>query len=194
MKRVMGAYDEILISVMNSVREFLIEMMEENDRSIVIVGAAYIDFLLRRLIEKSLLPRPHKGKDELLDSGSPLSSFSSKIDLCYRLGVLDKEFSQLLHALRKIRNDFAHNLKGCDLNSPPNSDRVKELAKYLKDSMILREMRNFFPPNGPTMHSCDFRIMLSLFVSLLEMKLRHMPKTMKANPVSISWIPQSVSL
>lgn len=189
----MGADDENLISVMNSFREFYPEMMEDNDRAVVIVGTASIDFLLRRLIEKSLLPRLKK-EDELLDSDSPLCSFSSKINLCYRLGIIDKEFSQLLHTLRRIRNDFAHKVKDCDLNSPPYSDQVRELSKHLKDSQLLIKLRNFFPTNGQKMYSCDFRIVLSLLMSLLEMKLRYMPKTMKANPISISWIPQNVSV
>ncbi len=192
MKFFMDANDEVLISVMERVKGFILEMMEENDRAIVIVGAANIDFLLRRLIEQSLLPRLDKGKDELLDNDSPLSSFSSRINFCYRLGLVDKEFCRLLHILRRIRNDFAHNIKSCDLNSSPRSDRVGEICEFLKNSMLLIELRKFFPSNGPKMHSRDFRIMLSLFVSLLEMKLHHMPKIMKANPVAISWIPLKV--
>jgi hypothetical protein len=174
---------------MDSVKEFLIEMKEDNDRAVVIVGAANVDYLLRRLIEQSLLPRLNK-EDELLDGDSSLSTFSSKIHLCYRLGLIDKEFSQLLHILRKLRNDFAHKIKGCDLNSPPHSDRVNELAKHLKDSLLLKELRGFFPGNSAC--SRDFRIILSLISSLLEMRLRYMPKSMKANPISISWIPKRV--
>lgn len=63
-------------------------MKEENDRAVVIVGAANIDDLLRNLVERSLLPPMNKKQDELLNGYSPLSSFSSKINLCYRLALI----------------------------------------------------------------------------------------------------------
>lgn len=178
---------ETIRSVMDSVRKFIIEMKEENDRAAVIIGAVNVEFFLKRLIERSLLPRLDKKKDDLLDGDSPLSTFSSKINLCYRLALIDKEFLQILHILKKIRNDFAHKIRGCDLNSSPHSDQVNELTKHLKDSPLIEKLRRFFP--GDTPSSRDFRIILSLISALLEMKISHLPKTIKANPISVSWIP-----
>lgn len=181
---------EIAISVMNSVKEFLVEMKEENDRAIVIVGAANVDDLLKSLIEHSLLPPLNKKQDELLSDNSPISSFSSRINLCYRLGLIDKQLCQLLHILKKLRNDFAHKVRGCDLNSSPHSDMIGTLTKHFEDSLQLEKIRDFFPGNLAS--SRDFRIMLALISSLLEMKLRYLPKTLKANPVSISWIAENI--
>jgi len=183
---------ETIRSVMDSVKEFIIEMKEENDRAVVIIGAANVDFLLRRMIEESLLPRLDQKKDDLLDGDSPLSTFSSKINLCYRLALIDKKFRRILHILKKIRNDFAHKIRGCDLNSPPHSDQVNELIKDLKDSPLLEKLRRFFPSDAPC--SRDFRIILSLISALLEMKISHLPKTIKANPLSMSWIPVNVEI
>jgi DNA-binding MltR family transcriptional regulator len=183
---------EAIRSVMDSVREFIIEMKEENDRAAVIIGAANVEFLLKRLIELSLLPRLDKKKDDLLDGDSPLSTFSSKINLCYRLALIDKDILQLLHILKKIRNDFAHKIRGCDLNSPPHSDQVNELTKHLKGSPLLEKLRRIFPGDAPS--SRDFRIILSLISALLEMKISHLPNTIKANPISIAWIPIDVEV
>ena len=51
---------EVLVSAMRSVTEFVVELKEENDRAVVIVGAANIDLLLRKLVEGSLLPPSNK--------------------------------------------------------------------------------------------------------------------------------------
>lgn len=183
---------EVIVSVMKSITDFINEMKEENDRAVVIVGAANIDTLLRRLIERSLLPPVNGKKDELLNGDSPLSTFSSKINLCYRLALIDKELCQTLHILRKIRNDFAHQIKGCSLDLPPHFDQVKELVKHLKDEPLLETLRKFFV--GDNSSSRDFRIILSLISAILEMKIRCLPNTIKANPASITWIPKDVNL
>jgi hypothetical protein len=183
---------KIITQSMKSVTEFIFEMKEENDRAAVIVGAANVDTLLRKLLEQSLLPPKDRNKDEFLGGDSPLSTFSSKINLCYRLVLIDKEFCRLLHILRKIRNDFAHKIKGCDLNSPPHSDQVNELVKHLKNDPLFEKLRGYFTGDKPI--SRDFRIMLSLISALLEVKLRQLPKTVRSNPVSISWIPKDVEV
>ena len=183
---------EMINSVMKSITDFIGEMKEENNRAVVIVGAANIDALLRNLVESSLLPPMNKKQDELLNGDSPLSSFSSKINLCYRLALIDKELCDTLHILRKMRNAFAHQMKDCDLNIPPHSDRVNELVKHLKDEPLLEKLRHFF--FFYKSNSRDFRIILSLISALLEMKIQHLPKTVMANPVSISWIPKDVDL
>ena len=66
--------------------------------------------------------------DELLDGDAPLSTFSVKINLVYRLGLIDAEFARALHLIRRIRNSFAHETTKCELNSGPHGDRIKELA------------------------------------------------------------------
>lgn len=182
---------QIIKLTMKSLTDFLTEMKEENDRAAVIVGAANIDTLLGKLVEGSLLPPINKKKDELLNGDSPLSTFSAKINLCYRLALIDKELYQILHILRKIRNDFAHRVKGCDLNKSPHSDQVKELVKQFKDEPLLDKLRPFFV--GEKLSSRDFRIILSLISGLLEMKIKSLPKTVKANPASLSWIPKDVN-
>lgn len=190
----MVADEEALVSVMNSIREFINEMKEDNDRAVVIIGVSNLETLLKKLVKKSLLQPFDKKNDELLGHNSPLSTFSSNINLCYRLGVIDKESRQLLHMLRDMRNHFAHNIKNCDLNSPPHSDRVNELAKHLKDSPVLIKLRELFISSDAKSKSRDFKIMLALISSLLEMKLHSMPTTMKANPVSIHWIPKTIEV
>lgn len=93
--------------------EILQDEMEKStsDRSCVIVAVAYFDEFLGYLF-KSFLSTPSSQKEdkELFSGYGPLSSFSSKILLAYRLGLISNYEFKALQTIRKIRNEFAHNL------------------------------------------------------------------------------------
>lgn len=82
-----------------------LSLEKESDRGCVIVAAALTEDLLDQCLNCYLLPAINN-RDELLNG--PSSSFSSKIELCYRVGILRKEIRRLLNTLRKLRNEFAH--------------------------------------------------------------------------------------
>lgn len=63
---------------------------------------------------------------------SPLSTFSAKIQITYRLGLIDKDIAHALNLVRRIRNSFAHELSGISLSNGAHSDRVKELVAPFK--------------------------------------------------------------
>src|SRR5581483_7853910 len=103
---------------------FLKEFASETDRAAVILGAAKVDdFLYHILIQ---VFHPHTGKvDDLLDSEGPLSTFSSRITVAFRLGLIDATFFQALNLIRRLRNEFAHSAIGMKLKDAPHSDRVR---------------------------------------------------------------------
>jgi DNA-binding MltR family transcriptional regulator len=79
----------------------------ESDLACVLIATSYLDYALasllrRHFIESSLV-------DKLLDPprGS-ISSFASRCDLTYCLGLISKSFYQNLEIVGKIRNSFAH--------------------------------------------------------------------------------------
>lgn len=73
----------------------------------VLVGAE-LDRALE-LVLRAYLP-PGKARKELFSGGTPpLGTFSSKISLCRALHLISEEEYALLHVIRKIRNEFAHN-------------------------------------------------------------------------------------
>lgn len=88
-----------------------------SNRSCVIVAVAYLDILLRNLLG-SFLSSPHNNKedDELFTGYGPLSSFSSRIIIASRLGLISDYEYRALQIVRKIRNSFAHNLTGDSLD------------------------------------------------------------------------------
>ncbi|ANQ26844.1 hypothetical protein BA894_10430 [Vibrio natriegens] len=122
------------------IENFLKTLRSESDRGSVIVAASLLDDVLAKLLKARLAPSLEK-KDELFDDhSSPFSTFSARIDLAYRLGLLRPNARASLHQLRKIRNNFAHvsNPKGFDSDS--TKSRIQELFKLNKN--VVDEMSN----------------------------------------------------
>lgn len=156
-------------SVLAAYEDFLSEFIKETDRAAVVLGAAKIDLLLYQILQKHFVPVPGS-KDELLDGDSPLSTFSAKINMMYRLGLLTAEYTKSFHVIRRIRNDFAHEVAGCNLNSGAHRDRVKELVSPYEKAYWFRGLRNHTAKwNGELSGAAlDFRVMLGMIVGELE--------------------------
>lgn len=105
------------------------ELAGESDRAAVLVSVAMLDEALRDLLIRKLAPNP-SSIDTLFDGPSaPISSFSAKIDLAYRVGVVSARLCRDLHLFRKIRNDFAHRPAACRLDDQEVSARIEELTR-----------------------------------------------------------------
>jgi hypothetical protein len=88
------------------------EFAKETDRAAVIVAASMLDELLRSILVAKLVP-VSSSTDELFDgANAPLGTFSARIEMAYRVGLISVKFSRDLHLVRRIRNDFAHNIHG----------------------------------------------------------------------------------
>ena len=85
-------------------------MAEQQPRALVILASAQIDTQLRNVIEGFLWQKPGKPRDpdELLDGDSPLATFSSRIKVALRLGIIDERLADALDKLRNVRNQAAH--------------------------------------------------------------------------------------
>jgi hypothetical protein len=151
---------------------FIKDFKKETDRAAVILGVAKLDLILYQMIQATLIPNPHS-KDELLDDDGPLSTFSSKINLAYRLGIIDAGYARALHLCRRIRNEFAHEVAGCNLESGVHRDRVKELCKPLKELNLFEDVRESFFGNKSTA-ATDFRTLLAIMVAALEYHLQRL--------------------
>lgn len=148
--------------------EFIEEFANETDRAAVVLGAAQLDMPLYQIIQLHLFPS-NGSKDELLDGDSPLGTFSSKISLVFRLGLIDIYLVRVLHLIRKIRNSFAHEVGGCTLASGAHKDRVRELVAIFQSYEEFESLKNNISKNwssdGP---SRDFRVVLAIVSVRLE--------------------------
>lgn len=122
------------------------EFAQESDRATVIVAVALLDSALETLLRSKLAPVPGS-HDPLLDGAyAPLSNFSARIDLSYRLGLISAGFARDLHLIRRIRNDFAHNISGCSFEDSGVRHRVAELSRSSGLSTRIPSSRETFPP------------------------------------------------
>jgi len=146
--------------------KFSQEFEKESDRAAVILGAAKIDLTIYEILRRFLVASP-SANDELLDGDTPLATFSAKINILYRLGLVDADFARALHLIRRIRNAFAHELSGCQLESGAHRDRVRELyAPFSKFENTKRFHELLFKNHkGP---SAEFRTVLAVLVARLE--------------------------
>jgi len=85
------------------------EFATASDRAAAIVAGAFLDVLLTDLLQANLIPDP-KNDDKIFQGNGCLATFSSRIDLSYRLGLIAKQEHRALHTIREIRNKFAHQL------------------------------------------------------------------------------------
>jgi hypothetical protein len=105
-------------------------MLESQPRTLVILSASQIDVQLKNIVEKFFWPKSAKAKDsdELLEGDSPLSTFSSKIKIAKRLGLIDVPLYELLEKFRDIRNKAAH-WRVFRVSESPLRENLKDLAK-----------------------------------------------------------------
>ena len=87
----------------------LFDYGEKNDRAIAIVGATFLEILLEHILRAFLID-DEKSVGRLLEYDQPLRSFGGKITLVYCLGLIYKPVRDDLDLVRKIRNQFAHEL------------------------------------------------------------------------------------
>lgn len=154
---------------MEAYRRFISEFTGESDRAAVILGAAKLDSLLAQILDRFLMPSL-SSDDELLEGDSPLSSFSARINACYRLGLIRADFAKALHTVRRIRNSFAHDISGCSLDSGPQSDRVKSLLIQLRPLPFFQAVKERFV-GGDDSCSTEFKTCLALMTARLEWRL-----------------------
>jgi DNA-binding MltR family transcriptional regulator len=105
------------------------EFKKETDRAAVILTSSIFEQALQTLIKHFLVPNA-SSQDSLFDSpNAPLSSFASKIEISYRLGLISSRLARDLHLIRKIRVKFAHNVFGCNFADGSVKSLVEELRK-----------------------------------------------------------------
>lgn len=150
----------------NEIRAIVDEFKNESDRATVILGAAKIDAMLYLLITKFLKPCSGN-QDELLDGDSPLGTFSARINICQRLGLINIHFAKSLHIIRRIRNSFAHEFKGVALSSGSHSDRIRELTMYFKDFKQYQEFKGIWFDDKEGL-DIDFRLILIICILRLD--------------------------
>jgi len=97
------SYDDAVVRLATVTEEF----KGATDRATAIVAGAFLDDALGSLLQ-SFMVIDAGSDDALFANNGPLSTFSAKILLAFRLGIISARERSDLEVVRKIRNRFAH--------------------------------------------------------------------------------------
>jgi hypothetical protein len=175
----------VMAEVSGETGKFVGEFIGESDRAAVIIGVAKIDDLLRRLLQRVLLPASGK-RDDFVEYEGPIGTLHSRIEMCFRMGLLDAAFARILHLLRKLRNDFAHEAAGVNLESGSHRDRLNEILIDFKDSQMFLGMKKVYPSGYPQ-HASDFRTVIAMLMFLLEVQIR-IAEPLDVGTFKLAWL------
>lgn len=129
---------------------------ETNDRSMVIVGAAFLDTQLEHIIQNFLVD-DEKEVDKLLKQDQPLGTYGNKVGAVYCFGLIGKTIRDDLRLVAKIRNTFAH-----DLYASFEDEKIRSWCFALKWHRISFAQ----PPDGASARSL-FNVGVSRLASYL---------------------------
>jgi hypothetical protein len=102
------------------------EMEAETERGCALIGAAELDSLLIKVLQRRLVGGRQNVK--WFESGGPLDSFSARIEMAYAVGLIGPTIRRHLNTVRKIRNEFAHKR---DVRTFDEHARVKDWCATL---------------------------------------------------------------
>lgn len=134
------------------------EIKNTTDRSCVIVAAAFIDDMLEMLLKSFLTESSKTDNSDLFENNGALSTFSSKIKLSYRLGLISPYEYKQIERVRKIRNLFAHQV----LVNSLDDDKVRGIVCEMKPK------RKLLPPKEIPLLRTDKGIDIIPFIGLDE--------------------------
>lgn len=103
------------------------EATKESDRGMALFVTAALDDALTELL-RAYFVSDKKVANELLGRSRPLASFSSRIDMAFLLGQIDKLVRRDLHLMRDIRNSFAHSASVVSFADQNIANQCKELV------------------------------------------------------------------
>ena len=116
------------------------ELQRETDRGMALLGAAFLDECLKNLL-RAYFVDDHAAQKKLFDPFGPLGTFDARISTAYLLGLLSKTERTDFETLKKIRNEFAHNLHGVSFASEP-------IVRWIGDLRLARALVTIFDDVG----------------------------------------------
>ena len=110
-----------------AVLALLADPAHQSPEDVVLISAGFLEQQLKDILLAFMLK--DAAAEEFVEGGNaPLGTFSSEITAAYLLGLLSTDEHNDLKLIRKIRNDFAHEVE-TTFNTPSVVDRCK-LLKY----------------------------------------------------------------
>jgi mannitol operon repressor len=112
------------------------EMNTGTDRACALVGAAAIDSLLKELIVGQFRDTTDAMIEKIFfKPNAVLGTFSSKVDLCHALGLLNDDEVRQIASIRRIRNAFAHAVTALNFDSKAIATECAKLKQGASEQL-----------------------------------------------------------
>jgi len=161
-------------------------LAERAARPLIIIGASKIDNLLFEILSRHLLPKRGKAKeqDELLEGDKPLATFSARIKIAYRLGLIDETLYLALEQLRALRNPSAHSI-AFDIANSPTREHLAALRTSVATRKSFRLTRERYFDHTTLNTTEELQCLLLTLCVLLE-AIREKTSTTRGSKLALS--------
>lgn len=111
---------------------FMEQLRKESDRGLALIGAAFIDKKLAETLQAFFCK---DAGDFLYGKNAPLGTFSSRIEACHALALIEDIERNDCDYIRRVRNEFAHDVMAASFEE----GRIKDLCGNFKSDVPLPE-------------------------------------------------------
>ncbi|HDR9135963.1 TPA: hypothetical protein QDB11_000570 [Burkholderia vietnamiensis] len=131
LKEVMKQFPKEAQESLADYMEFRRRLRAESDRGCALVGAAYLDDEITKLLRARMVNNK-RNTDALLEQGRAVSAFSAKIRVAYAMGLIPDDVLHDINIIRDIRNKFAHLHGALSFDDESIGDQCRALRIALK--------------------------------------------------------------
>jgi hypothetical protein len=186
-----SSHDEVEI-IVQKVGNMGQSLLSESERASVILAAAHLDAALEDLLRRLLVPHPG-GVDPMFDGDRMLGTFSAKIGFAFRLGAIDAEFEHAIQIVRRIRNDFAHQLDQETLSTERQRARLLLLTRWADNTILHQQLKISPNPSGKSKEQLQFVACIVCMAVLLNIGCKKFRQLALQEPLSISDLQQKTA-
>lgn len=129
-EEIAATHQHILDSMRNT-QDFMSYLQTLCPRACVVTGLARIDYELERILRKVIDGGTEVSDDRLFAPDRPLGTYSSRCEMCFRLGLIDADFLRALRLYGKMRNLYAHEFEHIDIMASPVRDWMQEIENIV---------------------------------------------------------------
>lgn len=171
------------ITVSDEDTPILEEIEKQTDRGSALIAASYLEQRLLTAI-KARTNRHEKIEKDFYRGSGPAGSFSAKIDLGLLIGLYEPKIHQMLHTVKEIRNELAHEPKPRDFTSQRINDLCKNITVEAKLDLTNKTngQQIKIDLEKPKDSREAFQNAVKMLLLWLDMELKKLPPRVPAPP------------
>ena len=146
----------------STIKEALDVLRGESDRGAILVAVAVLDTIFTNRLEQLFVHGTTTARERLI--GRSLSSFSSKVDLAFCIGIIPPPLYQDIQLLNKLRNRCAHGWGNFKVTDEIITTFIEPMAMKRAINAANKVKPIFFPPG-----TSPKRVMISTLAALITL-------------------------